>query len=224
MIRFTGVTRTFGRRSALDGVSLAIEAGEWVAVLGPSGAGKTTLLRLVAGLDRPDSGTVSVDASRVGMVFQSTALWPHLTAARHLDEVLKSNGLDRPTRIERRDLLIKEFNLAECVDRKPGALSGGEAQRLSLARAVAHRPQVLLLDEPFVGLDPVLRRDMAERVERLHRELKLTTIHVTHLVEAPVRRADRIILLREGRIQQTGTFNEISRSPADPWVREFLTA
>jgi ABC-type sulfate/molybdate transport systems ATPase subunit len=224
MIELAGVTRRFGPRAALDAVSLAIPAGRWVAVLGPSGAGKTTLLRLLAGLDRPDAGRLSVLAARIGMVFQTPALWPHLSVRRHLEEVLRTDGLDADARARRRDELLGAFDLAACAERRPAALSGGEAQRLSLARAVAHRPQLLLLDEPFVGLDPLLRRDLAAGLERLHRELSLTTVHVTHHVDGLVRRADRVILLRDGRLHADGTLAELTAPSADEWTREFLAS
>lgn len=218
MITMENVTRRYGAHAALADLTLTIPKGHWVSVLGPSGAGKTTLLRLVAGLDRPDAGSLRTEAARVGMVFQTPALWSHLSVARHLEEVLRTNGLDREAR---RDALLAEFDLAACAGRRPEELSGGEAQRLSLARAVAVPPQVLLLDEPFVGLDPLLRRDLTARLDRLHRTLGLTTLHVTHHVDALVRRADTVVLLREGRLHRAGTLAELAAGD-DEWTREFL--
>jgi ABC-type Fe3+/spermidine/putrescine transport system ATPase subunit len=224
VIRLAGVTRDFGGPVALRDVSLSIGPGEWVAILGPSGAGKTTLLRLIAGLDRPTRGDVVVEARRIGMVFQTPALWPHLRVRDHLDEVLRCDGLTPDQRLRRREELLDQFNLKDRADKFPGSLSGGEAQRLSLARAVAHEPQLLLLDEPFTGLDPLLRRDLADRIEALHRQRGLTTIHVTHHVDSTVRRAGRVVVMREGAVVQSGTLEELTRNPADPWISEFLSS
>jgi ABC-type Fe3+/spermidine/putrescine transport system ATPase subunit len=221
-IELRSVAKALGGKSVLAGLSLEVPAGEWLALLGPSGAGKTTILRLVAGLERPDVGQVLLegrDASGlaprdrgVGMVFQDLALWPALSVEAHLREV--SRGDPRA--------LLERFALRGLESKRPHELSGGERQRLALARAVARSPRILLLDEPFSGLDPLLRRSLAETLSDLHRERGLTTVYVSHYLEAPVTRASRVALLREGRIEQSGTLSELRAAPASEWVASFL--
>jgi ABC-type Fe3+/spermidine/putrescine transport system ATPase subunit len=190
--------------------------GEWSALLGPSGAGKTTLLRLVAGFERPEAGAVRIDGREaadlaprergVGMLFQDLALWPYLSVEEHVGS----------------RALIERFGLAGLERRRPGELSGGEKQRLALARSVAHDPRILLLDEPFSGLDPLLRRSLADALSELHRERGMTVIVVSHHLDAPVLRASRVALLREGRIEQSGSLAELRAAPANEWVAAFL--
>ena len=212
-----------GGREVLRGITLDLEPGEWLALLGPSGSGKTTLLRLVAGLEAPDSGDVCFDGRdmaavaprdrRVGMVFQETALWPALSVEEHLRETAR--GADVAG-------LLRRFELALLAARRPAELSGGERQRVALARSFAHEPFLLLLDEPFAHLDPLLRRGLAAATADLHRERGLTTICVSHSVDAAVARASRVALLREGRIEQCGTLAELQAAPANEWVAAFL--
>jgi ABC-type Fe3+/spermidine/putrescine transport system ATPase subunit len=215
-VELRDVSRAVGGRPVLRGCSLRADAGEWIALLGPSGAGKTTLLRLVAGFERPDAGRVGIDGREaadlaprergVGMLFQDLALWPYLSVEEHVGS--------RP--------LIERFGLAGLERRRPGELSGGEKQRLALARSVAHDPRILLLDEPFSGLDPLLRRSLADALSELHRERGMTVIVVSHHLDAPVLRASRVALLREGRIEQSGSFAELRAAPANEWVAAFL--
>jgi len=205
-ITLRSLARQRDGRPVLRGVSMDVAAGEWFALLGPSGSGKSTLLRLIAGLDRPDAGQVQVDG-RVGMVFQDLALWPYMSVEEHVS--------GRPDLLERLDI-------AAHARKRPHELSGGERQRLALARALASRPRVLLLDEPFSGLDPMLRRTLADVLAEIHRADGLTTVYVSHYLEAPVARASRVALLREGSIEQVGTLAELRTSPASEWVAAFV--
>ena len=214
------VARAAGGRPVLRGVSLEVPEGEMLALLGPSGAGKTSLLRVVAGLDAPDAGEVRLggqDATRrpprergVGLVFQDLALWPYMTVEEHLE-----GGDVRG--------LVERFALGALKGRRPHELSGGEKQRLALARAVAHDPRVVLLDEPFSGLDPLLRRSLAEAFLDLQRERGFTTIWVSHHLDGAVARAPRAALLKDGRVEQEGTWAELRTSPATAWVAAFVS-
>jgi ABC-type Fe3+/spermidine/putrescine transport system ATPase subunit len=214
------VSKRFGPHTALADVSLTVRGGEWLAVLGPSGSGKTTLLRILAGLERPDSGAVRRDGAVVGMVFQDLGLWTQWTARRHIAEVLRAARRND----EDPDEWLREFELAHRAGARPGQMSGGEQQRLALARALARRPNVLLLDEPFASLDPMLRRALAERTTALRRREGFAVVYVSHYLEPPVRSADRVVLLRDGRVEQEGTWQDLLRNPASDWVREFLCA
>jgi iron(III) transport system ATP-binding protein len=201
----------------LRGVSLDVPAGETLALLGPSGSGKTTLLRIVAGLEGVDAGAVLLggeDVSRtpprgrgIGMVFQDLALWPSMTVEEHLGG----------------SALLPRFALEGLGRRRPSELSGGEKQRLALARAVAHDPRLVLLDEPFSGLDPLLRRSLGESFAELQRERGFTAIWVSHHFDGGVARATRAALLREGRVEQAGSWAELRTSPASDWVAAFVS-
>ncbi|MBI4605531.1 MAG: ABC transporter ATP-binding protein [Planctomycetes bacterium] len=226
---------TFGYtpgRLALDQVSLAVEEGEVLALLGPSGSGKTTLLDLVAGFFAPSAGSVRLGGRvasdpatlvaprrrRIGRVFQDLALWPQLTVEGHLDFVQRSRGLPRSERRREREELLRATGLEGLAARLPSTLSGGEEQRLALARALAGRPEVLLLDEPLASLDRPLRDRMLDLIRRLQRERRVTTIHVTHDREEAFRTAGRAAVLDRGRLLQTGSPEDLYRRPADAVV------
>jgi ABC-type Fe3+/spermidine/putrescine transport system ATPase subunit len=209
------VAKRFGSHTALGGVSLEIASGEAAVVVGPSGCGKTTLLRLIAGLDIPDDGEIwlgGTQASRarralvpphersIGFVFQDLALWPHLTVREHLDFVLASVHVvrgDRPPRISE---MLGLTRIEQLSSRHPHELSGGEQQRLALARALVRQPRMLLLDEPFSSLDPDLRVSLRDEVARLQGALRLTTVSVTHDRADAAALGDRLIEMRAGQI------------------------
>ena len=230
------ITKRFGNFPAVQGVSLIVEPGEFLALLGPSGSGKTTLLRVVGGLDMPEDGTLRFDDQdmtktptrerRVGFVFQNYALFRHMTVAQNI-----SFGLDvRPSgqRPKRRDIkqrvdaLLARMQLEDLGGRYPTQLSGGQRQRVALARALAIEPRILLLDEPFGALDAKVRKGLRQWLRGLHDELKLTTIMVTHDQEEALALADRVAIMNQGRIEQVGTANELKNAPATPFVRDFL--
>jgi sulfate transport system ATP-binding protein len=231
-----GVSKQFGRFPALNNVSLEVRDGEFLTLLGPSGSGKTTLLRVLAGLDKPDRGGVSLDGvdflrlsareRRVGLVFQQYALFRHMTVAKNI-----AFGLDvRPARTRpSRDAIkarVGELLSLARIDglgaRYPAQLSGGQRQRVAVARALAFEPRLLLLDEPFGALDTKVRKELRGELRRIHDETGVTTILVTHDQEEAMALADRVVLMNRGRIEQVGTPNELDDAPATPFVFEFL--
>jgi sulfate/thiosulfate transport system ATP-binding protein len=230
------LVRTFGDYLALDSVSVKIEEGELVALLGPSGSGKTTLLRVIAGLDFPDSGSVLFDdreatrlkiqKRRVGFVFQNYALFRHMTIYKNIAfglEVAQGKSRLKPALIRERVFeLLRLVQLAGFENRFPGQLSGGQRQRIALARALAIEPRILLLDEPFGALDAMVRRELRSWVKQLQRQLKITTLFVTHDQDEAIEIADRIVVVNAGRIEQIGTPAEVCEEPATPFVWEFL--
>ncbi|MET0561718.1 MAG: ABC transporter ATP-binding protein [Gaiellaceae bacterium] len=233
MIRLDGVTKHFGDVAAVDSASLCVARGEIVALLGPSGCGKTTLLRLIAGFERPDDGSVTVDgrlvaspaawiapeARRVGMVFQDYALFPHLTVAGNI-----GFGLPRRTRASRVPELLEIVGLDGLGRRYPHELSGGQQQRVALARALAPSPELVLLDEPWSNVDPFLRETLRAEVAEIIRPLGVTVLLVTHDREEAFSLADRIALMRDGTVVQEGTAEELYFAPATRWAAEFVGA
>ena len=235
-IEVQGVTHRFGAHTALDGVDLTVEPGELVALLGPSGSGKTTLLRIIGGLETPEQGRVyldGVDATsqpaqrrRVGFVFQHYALFRHLTIFENVAFGLRvqpraTRPAEAVIRQQVRDLL-QLVQLDGLASRYPAQLSGGQRQRVALARALAVRPQVLLLDEPFGALDAKVRKDLRRWLLRLHDELHVTSLFVTHDQEEALELADRVVIMNHGRVEQVGTPDEVYHSPASSFVYHFL--
>lgn len=234
LLRFDGVCFSYADRPVLTSVSFEAEQGERLVILGPSGSGKSTLLRLVAGLDAPSAGTISLhgrpasaegriivepQARRLSLVFQDLALWPHMVC----DEQLHFMGPELDT--AERKALLRDVDLEDFGARLPAHMSGGERQRLALARALAAKPQILLLDEPFANLDPTLRlelRRLLVDIHRLHRTHQLTIVYVTHDLDDALALADRIVVLNQGRIEQVAPPEELYRRPQSAFVATFV--
>ena len=229
-VRLEDVSKSFGLTRAAEGVDLEVARGELFAILGPSGSGKTTLLRLIAGFERPDGGQVTVgervvagprafvgpEKRRIGMVFQDYALFPHLSVARNV-----AFGLRRGDRARARTTL-ELVGLQHKAERFPHQLSGGERQRVALARALAPEPEVVLLDEPFSSLDATLRAGLRREVELILREAGATAVLVTHDQEEALSLADRLAVMRDGRLVQVGRPEEVYARPADRWAAQFV--
>jgi spermidine/putrescine ABC transporter ATP-binding subunit len=231
-VQLDGVTKRFGRTTALDAVSLLVRRGELMTLLGPSGCGKTTLLNLVAGFLMPDTGEIAIDGLRVtdvppyrresGIMFQQYALFPHMSVAANVGYGLKMRRIAKSEIARRVDEALALIKLEGLEDRKPRQLSGGQQQRVALARALVIRPKVLLLDEPFSALDRNLRASMQVEIKEIQRKLGVTTIFVTHDQSEALSLSDRIAVLAEGRIRQLGTPNEIYCRPVDRFVASFV--
>ena len=230
------VVKSFGTFRALDDVSLALPRGELVALLGPSGCGKTTLLRIVAGLESADAGRILIDGRdatgkhvrerQVGFVFQHYALFRHMSVFENIAFGLRVKPRrERPTEAEihrRVHKLLDLVQLGWLKDRSPAQLSGGQRQRIALARALAVEPQVLLLDEPFGALDAKVRKELRRWLRRLHDELHISSVFVTHDQEEALEVADRIVLMNKGRIEQVGTPHQIYQEPATSFAYSFI--
>jgi ABC-type sugar transport system ATPase subunit len=227
------MTKEYGPRiAALKDLDLSIGRGERITVLGPSGSGKTTLLRLIAGLESPDSGTLRIGGRdmrgvpphcrEVAMVFQNPALYPHLSVRDNLAFGLKARGVARRPRRERAAELAMVLGLEGLLDRRPAALSGGERQRVALGRALAGRPAVLLLDEPFSSLDEPLRAELRAKLIEVHRRFSATMVHVTHDQQEALALGQRVAVLREGRLVQFDRPEEVHDRPADRFVASFV--
>jgi sulfate transport system ATP-binding protein len=231
-IHVDGVTKRFGSFTALDDVSLDVPAGSLTALLGPSGSGKSTLLRVIAGLERPDAGRVTIsgeDATGlaprkrgVGFVFQHYAAFKHMTVRGNIAFGLKIRKRPRAEVRTRVEELLALVQLQPFADRYPSQLSGGQRQRMALARALAVEPKVLLLDEPFGALDTRVRSELREWLHRLHDEVRVTTVFVTHDQEEAMALADQIAVLNEGRIEQVGSPRDLYNQPRTPFVMSFV--
>jgi sulfate/thiosulfate transport system ATP-binding protein len=235
-IEIKNIKRNFGNFSALNDVSLNVPTGELVALLGPSGCGKTTLLRIIAGLETPDSGSIhfqgeeatdrAVREREVGFVFQHYALFRHMTVFENVAFGLRVRPKHtRPSEVEIKRRVHELLNLVQLdwlADRYPPQLSGGQRQRIALARALAVEPKVLLLDEPFGALDAKVRKDLRRWLRRLHDELHITSVFVTHDQEEALEVADRIVVMNHGVVEQIGSPQEVYDKPASPFVYQFL--
>ncbi|MGQ9365187.1 ABC transporter ATP-binding protein [Azospirillum sp. ST 5-10] len=235
-VSLQGVTRRFAATRAVDGVSLEVRDGEFLALLGPSGCGKTTLLRLVAGFEAPDEGRIRIGGEPVaepgrvvpperrglGMVFQSYALWPHMTVAENVAYALKVRRLPAAERAERVARALDLVGLAGLAARRPQQLSGGQRQRVALARCLAMRPPVVLLDEPLANLDAHLRDAMQGEFQRFHREIGATFLYVTHDQGEAMALADRVAVMSAGRIEQVAPPRDLYRTPATAMVAAFV--
>jgi sulfate transport system ATP-binding protein len=231
-IEIRHVTKRFGSFLALDDISLEIPDGSLTAVLGPSGSGKSTLLRIVAGLERPDAGEVLLsgeDATglapqrrNVGFVFQHYAAFKHMTVRDNVAFALKIRKRPKEEIEERVDELLELVQLKGFADRYPSRLSGGQRQRMALARALAAKPRVLLLDEPFGALDARVRAELRDWLRRLHEEVQVTTVFVTHDQEEAMEVADRVAVFDHGRLEQVGAPSELYDAPASEFVLRFV--
>ncbi len=235
-IEVKNLVKRFGQTTVCDKLNLNIPSGELVALLGPSGSGKTSLLRIIAGLETPDSGSVlfngedathvAVRERQVGFVFQHYALFGHMTIFENVAFGLRVRPKDtRPSEAQIKAMvteLLKLVQLDWIADRYPHQLSGGQRQRIALARALAVEPKVLLLDEPFGALDAKVRKELRRWLRRLHDEMHITSVFVTHDQEEAMEVADRIVVMNQGRIEQEGTPDQVYDHPATPFVLQFL--
>jgi spermidine/putrescine ABC transporter ATP-binding subunit len=231
-VALDGVTKRFGKTTALDDVSLMVRRGELMTLLGPSGCGKTTLLNLVAGFLTPDSGEIAIAGRRmtdvpayrreIGIMFQNYALFPHMSVAANVGYGLRMRRIAKAEIARRVGEALALVKLAGLEDRKPRQLSGGQQQRVALARALVIRPQVLLLDEPFSALDRNLRASMQVELKEIQRKLGVTAIFVTHDQSEALSLSDRIAVIADGRIRQLDTPDEIYRHPLDRFVASFI--
>ncbi len=233
-LRLENLTKRFGPVTAVDDVSLSVEPGELFFLLGPSGCGKTTLLRLIAGFYRPDAGRVffgernvtnlAPHRRRCGMVFQNYALWPHMTVRDNVAFGLAVQGLGRTERRRRAMDLLDVVQMSDYAARRPTQLSGGQQQRVALARALAIQPDFLLLDEPLSNLDAKLRLQMRSEIRRMQRAARVTSIYVTHDQDEALALADRLAVVRDGRVVALGNPRDLYENPPGPWVASFLGA
>jgi len=232
VIEARGVTKRFGDFVALEDVSVAVESGSLTAILGPSGSGKSTLLRVIAGLERPDAGAVFISGKEatalapqkrgVGFVFQHYAPFKHMTVRENVAFGLQIRRRPRREIRARVDQLLELVQLQGLGKRYPAQLSGGQRQRMALARALAVEPEVLLLDEPFGALDARVRKELRAWLRRLHDEVHVTTVFVTHDQEEAMDVADQIVLMNSGRVEQVGAPRELYEEPANEFVMTFV--
>jgi len=231
-IRLENVSKVFQGFVALKNINLRIGSGDFVVILGPSGCGKTTLLRIIAGLEKPTTGRIYFNDKdvtnlhpskrEVGMVFQNYALYPHMTVFENLAFPLRMSGFDKNKIKEEVEKIATKLKLYEHLNKKPRQLSGGQRQRVALGRALIKRPKVFLFDEPLSNLDAHLRTEMRAEIARLHREIKTTTIYVTHDQVEALSLADKIVVMNMGEIVQVGTPMEIYENPVNTFVATFV--
>jgi sulfate transport system ATP-binding protein len=231
-IEFKNITKRYGQTVALDDVSFLVNDGELVALLGPSGGGKTTALRVIAGLENPDDGKILLGGAEVngkparqrnvGLVFQNYALFQNMTVFKNIAFGLKIKKWDTERIRARVEELLKLLELQGLEKRFPHQLSGGQKQRVAIARALAAKSDVLLLDEPFAAVDAQIRQELRQWLVRLHQELNLTTVFVTHDQEEAMEVADRIVIFSKGRLEQVGTPQEVYEQPRNEFVARFV--
>ena len=231
-LRLDRLTHRFGHAVAVDGLSLDVVPGEFLTLLGPSGCGKTTTMRIVAGFEHPQQGLVLIDERdvtnvapgkrEVGMVFQNYALFPHLTVAENIAFGMKQRRVEMARRNARVTELLELIQLSSMAARYPAQLSGGQRQRVAIARAIAHPPRILLMDEPLGALDQKLREAMQLEIRAIQRRFGITTLYVTHDQNEALTMSDRIVVMRDGRIEQAGTPHDIYHHPATRYVANFV--
>jgi multiple sugar transport system ATP-binding protein len=231
-LKLTGVTKSFGTVDVIKGVDLTVREGEFCVFVGPSGCGKSTLLRIIAGLEDATAGEVAIDGRRVNevaparreiaMVFQSYALYPHLTVRDNMGLALKQAGVPRAGITASVDRAANMLALGPLLDRRPAELSGGQRQRVAIGRAIVRTPKLFLFDEPLSNLDAALRVATRIEIARLHRQLGATMIYVTHDQVEAMTLADRIVVLRAGKVEQVGAPMELYNDPASTFVAGFI--
>jgi putative spermidine/putrescine transport system ATP-binding protein len=231
-LRIVDMQRAFGGFKALDGVSLDIQRGEFVALLGPSGCGKSTALNCIAGLLAMTGGSMHLDDRRIdelkpeqrgfSMVFQNYALFPHMSVRNNVGFGLRMQGVSATQAGPRIDKAMAMVRLSDQQDKLPGQLSGGQQQRVAIARAIVTEPTLVLMDEPLSNLDAKLRQEMRQEIRRIHLQSGATTVYVTHDQEEALSLADRIVVMRDGRVQQVGTPSALFDAPADLGVADFM--
>lgn len=237
-IRLQGIVKSYGKEVVVKNLDLTVAPGEFLTILGPSGCGKTTTLRMIAGLEEPDEGVIELgdrvvfsrsdgvilppEMRGLGLIFQSYALWPHMTVAKNITLALKEQKLSKSEIDERLKNALEMVQLQDFATRYPSELSGGQQQRVAVARLIALRPSILLMDEPLSNLDAKLRTEMRAGLKRLHRDLEATTVYVTHDQIEALTLSDRVIIMDEGRIMQEGSPYEIYHHPANLFVAEFI--
>ncbi len=229
-----GIAKRWGGNLGVEGISLEVPEGSFVALLGPSGCGKSTTLRLLAGLDLPDEGTITIDGRDVtgmpaakrnlSMVFQSYALFPHLSVAENVMFGMKARRVPKAERIENMVKALEITGLIGYEDRKPAELSGGQRQRVALARAIVAGRKLCLMDEPLSNLDAKLRNAVRKDIKNLQKDLGMTVIYVTHDQTEAMSMADMVVLMKDGRIQQVGTPEQLYNEPSNTFVAEFVGA
>lgn len=232
-ILIENLTKNFGSNIILDHVNLEIKPGKLTALLGPSGSGKSTLLRLIAGLENPNSGSIwltgkntaflSIQERQIGFVFQNYALFNHLTVFQNIAYGLKIQKLKNQQIKNRVHELLRLIQLEDFSNRYPSQLSGGQRQRIALARALAIEPKVLLLDEPFGALDIQVRKDLRQWLKKLHEKVSVTTLFVTHDQQEAMELAHEIVILKNGKVEQTGSPQELYDQPITDFVYQFLS-
>ena len=232
-LRLRDIVKSYdGRTNAVDGIGIDIERGEFITFLGPSGSGKTTTLMMLAGFEEPNSGSIELDGHdltrrkpyerNIGVVFQNYALFPHMTAARNVAFPLRMRHFPKHEIASRVDRVLALVGLAQFAERHPRELSGGQQQRVALARALVFEPDLLLLDEPLGALDKNLREQMQVEIKRIHREVGITTIYVTHDQTEAMTMSDRVAVFNKGRLEQVAPPLEIYNRPASRFVGEFI--
>ncbi len=231
-IEVSGLRKTWGGVQAVDGVSFRVESGELLALLGPSGCGKSTTLRLIAGLDTPTAGSIVIDGRDVtalppakrqlSMVFQSYALFPHLNVADNIIFGLSVRGVSKAEQRDRLNKVVEILGLSHLLERRPSQLSGGQQQRVALGRALIAETRVCLMDEPLSNLDAKLRHEMRTEIRALQRRLGITMVFVTHDQSEAMSMADRVILMRNGQVEQNGAPADLYERPSTVFVGEFI--
>ena len=237
-ILLNGIVKSYGKEVVVKNLDLLVEPGEFLTILGPSGCGKTTTLRMIAGLEEPNQGSITLDdtvvfsrnegvvippeARNLGLIFQSYALWPHMTVEKNITLALKEQKISKDEIASRLANALDMVQLTGYAERYPSELSGGQQQRVAVARLIALRPTILLMDEPLSNLDAKLRTEMRAGLKRLHRDLNATTVYVTHDQIEALTLSDRVIIMNEGQIMQEGSPYDIYHHPTNIFVAEFI--